>query len=97
MSVVPSAPAGQPVAAPGQDDLGDRLLAYCLGRLHDPGLTPASVAHAHHVSLRYLHKVLGARGLMPAGERRGRGSHGGVHVLLRRLAQLGEHLAGRGG
>ncbi|GHF53352.1 AraC-like DNA-binding protein [Amycolatopsis bartoniae] len=47
---------------PGED-LADRILAHCLTRLSDPGLTVESVARAHHVSVRYLHKVLKARSL----------------------------------
>jgi AraC-like DNA-binding protein len=44
------------------DDLADRVLAHCLSRLSDPGLTVESVARAHGVSVRYLHKVLGPTG-----------------------------------
>jgi hypothetical protein len=36
------------------DDLADRVLAHCLSRLSDPGLTVESVARAHGVSVRYL-------------------------------------------
>jgi AraC-like DNA-binding protein len=43
--------------------LADRILAHCLTRLDDPGLTVESVARAHHVSVRYLHKVLSSRSL----------------------------------
>ena len=44
------------------DDLADRVLAHCLSRLSDPGLTVESVARAHGVSVRYLHKVLAPTG-----------------------------------
>lgn len=44
------------------DDLADRVLAHCLSRLSDPGLTVESVARAHGVSARYLHKVLAPTG-----------------------------------
>ncbi|MBW0089418.1 helix-turn-helix domain-containing protein [Pseudonocardia sp. KRD-184] len=43
------------------DDLADRVLAHCLAHLSDPGLTVESVARAHAVSVRYLHKVLAPR------------------------------------
>jgi len=45
------------------DDLPDRVLAHCLARLGDPGLTVESVARAHHVSVRYLHKMFQSRSL----------------------------------
>ncbi|PXY22736.1 helix-turn-helix domain-containing protein [Prauserella muralis] len=45
------------------DDLADRVLAHCLARLSDPDLTVESVARAHQVSVRYLHKVFRAREL----------------------------------
>ncbi|MHC1563599.1 AraC-like ligand-binding domain-containing protein [Actinomycetospora sp. C-140] len=44
------------------DDLADRVLAHCLARLSDPDLTVESVARAHGVSVRYLHKVLAPTG-----------------------------------
>jgi AraC-like DNA-binding protein len=44
------------------DDLADRVLAHSLAHLADPGLTVESVARAHAVSVRYLHKVLEPRG-----------------------------------
>ena len=44
------------------DDLADRVLAHCLASLADPGLTVESVARAHGVSVRYLHKVLAPTG-----------------------------------
>jgi AraC-like DNA-binding protein len=34
-----------------------RVQAFIEERLFDPGLTPGSVAAAHHISLRYLHKL----------------------------------------
>ncbi|MEB3371947.1 AraC-like ligand-binding domain-containing protein [Saccharopolyspora mangrovi] len=45
---------------PGED-LADRVLAHCLARLDDPGLTVESVARAHHVSVRQLHKLFAER------------------------------------
>lgn len=43
------------------DDLADRLLAYCLARLPDPALSVESVARAHGISTRHLHKIFEAR------------------------------------
>lgn len=34
-----------------------RVRAYVQQRLHDPELTPRSVAAAHHVSVSYLHRI----------------------------------------
>ncbi|RTL68646.1 MAG: helix-turn-helix domain-containing protein [Pseudonocardiaceae bacterium] len=45
------------------EDLADRVLAHCLSHLSDPGLTVESVARAHGVSVRYLHKVLAPRAI----------------------------------
>jgi AraC-like DNA-binding protein len=42
--------------------LADRILAYCEANLSDPGLCVESVAAAHHVSVRYVHKALKDRG-----------------------------------
>jgi AraC-like DNA-binding protein len=38
-----------------------RVEAFVESRLHDPGLSPAVVAAAHHVSLRQLYKVFETR------------------------------------
>lgn len=38
-------------------DLVRRIHAYIDSHLGDPGLSPAVVAAAHHISLRYLHKL----------------------------------------
>lgn len=43
------------------DGLADRVLAYCLAHLRDPELSVESVARAHRISVRYLHKVLRPR------------------------------------
>ena len=37
-----------------------RVRAFIEDRLVDPGLTPAAVARAHHISLRYLYKLFEA-------------------------------------
>ncbi|AZK97802.1 MULTISPECIES: AraC-like ligand-binding domain-containing protein [Streptomyces] len=63
VSLVLSALAEQPVALRPSDDLAERILTHCLGRLSDPRLSPESVARAHHISVRYLHKVLQRRGV----------------------------------
>ncbi|MER6839422.1 helix-turn-helix domain-containing protein [Streptomyces platensis] len=34
-----------------------RIKNFILGHLHDPQLTPAVVAHAHHISVGYLHRL----------------------------------------
>ncbi|MER6915338.1 helix-turn-helix domain-containing protein [Streptomyces sp. NPDC000594] len=72
VSVVLTALAEQPVELRPADDLGERILTYCLGRLGDPRLSPESVARAHHVSVRYLHKVLRRRGVTLASWLRAR-------------------------
>ncbi|GAA1264901.1 helix-turn-helix domain-containing protein [Pseudonocardia aurantiaca] len=50
-------------APPTESDLADQILAYCMTRLSDPALCVASVAQAHRISVRYLHKLFQARGL----------------------------------
>jgi AraC-like DNA-binding protein len=42
--------------------LPTRIHAYVEERLGDPGLTPAAIADAHHISLRYLYKVFEPEG-----------------------------------
>ncbi|MGP3955276.1 helix-turn-helix domain-containing protein [Nonomuraea sp. 3N208] len=39
-----------------------RIQAFVEERLGDPGLSPAAVADAHHISLRYLYKLFEAEG-----------------------------------
>ncbi|WP_066361251.1 helix-turn-helix domain-containing protein [Herbidospora mongoliensis] len=39
-----------------------RITTYIEGHLGDPGLDPAQVAAAHHISTRYLHKLFNAEG-----------------------------------
>ncbi|MFE0424108.1 helix-turn-helix domain-containing protein [Streptomyces sp. NPDC058953] len=63
VSVVLSALAEQRITPRPADDLAERILTHCLGRLADPRLSPESVARAHHISVRYLHKVLQRRGV----------------------------------
>ena len=42
-----------------------RIKRYLRERLDDPDLTPASIAAAHHMSLRYLHTLFRAESLSP--------------------------------
>ncbi|MER5885631.1 helix-turn-helix domain-containing protein [Streptomyces sp. NPDC001941] len=44
-----------------------RVQAYVRQHLADPGLSPASVAAAHHISVRYLHLIFQEHGLTVAG------------------------------
>ena len=44
-----------------------RVHAFIEARLGDPALTPAAVAAAHHISLRYLHKLFESQGHTVAG------------------------------
>ncbi|WP_190232818.1 helix-turn-helix transcriptional regulator [Streptomyces avicenniae] len=39
-----------------------RVQSFIRGHLHDPALTPRSVADAHHISLGHLHRILRALG-----------------------------------
>ncbi|WP_061289256.1 helix-turn-helix domain-containing protein [Herbidospora cretacea] len=39
-----------------------RITAYMEGHLGDPGLDPARIAAAHHISTRYLHKLFSGEG-----------------------------------
>ncbi|MDP9830823.1 AraC-like ligand-binding domain-containing protein [Kineosporia succinea] len=57
--VLDSALAGQ-FGDPGHTEdetLRTRVRAHITARLHDPGLSPGSVAAAHHISLSRLHKL----------------------------------------
>jgi AraC-like DNA-binding protein len=45
-----------------QDVLVRRIHRYIEEHLGDPALAPATIAAAHHISLRYLHKLFQARG-----------------------------------
>ncbi|WP_253777061.1 helix-turn-helix domain-containing protein [Goodfellowiella coeruleoviolacea] len=44
-----------------------RILAFVQDHLADAGLSPASIAAAHHISTRYLHKLFHSQGLSVAG------------------------------
>jgi AraC-like DNA-binding protein len=49
----------EPVVAPDvrRGNLAERVHAFIESHLGEPELTPAAVAAAHHISLRYLHKL----------------------------------------
>jgi AraC-like DNA-binding protein len=47
-------------------DLVVRITAFIEGNLADPALSPAAVAAAHHISLRYLQRLLRSAGASPA-------------------------------
>ncbi|MFJ3669526.1 helix-turn-helix domain-containing protein [Streptomyces sp. NPDC090106] len=51
----------QEAPGPGHDLLL-RIRAHIRDHLADPGLTPESIARAHHISVRYLHKLFQADG-----------------------------------
>jgi len=62
VSLVLSAMSGG--AAWGSDqDLADRVLAYCLAHLSDPWLSPGAVAREHGVSVRHLNRLLQPHGI----------------------------------
>ncbi|MQS11334.1 helix-turn-helix domain-containing protein [Streptomyces kaniharaensis] len=44
-------------AGPGRVALLLRIKSFITDHLHDPDLTPATVAAAHHISLSYLHRL----------------------------------------
>ncbi|WP_282699919.1 helix-turn-helix domain-containing protein [Streptomyces sp. CC219B] len=50
-------------AGPLHESLPVRIQEHMLARLSDPELTPASVARAHHISVRYLYALLARRGI----------------------------------
>ncbi|MQA07791.1 MAG: helix-turn-helix domain-containing protein [Pseudonocardiaceae bacterium] len=69
--------------------LVDRILAYCLANLSDPGLSVMSVAAAHGISTRYLHKLCRAEDITLSAWIRGQR----LHRIRRDL--LNPALAGR--
>lgn len=56
---------------PGPDDgreaLTRRILTYMEQRLHEPELDPERIAAAHHISRRYLYKLLAEQGYTVSG------------------------------
>ncbi|MHC3473156.1 AraC-like ligand-binding domain-containing protein [Streptomyces sp. 7R007] len=65
-----------------QQALRARIRAFIHDHLGDPALTPDVIAAAHHISLRYLHKLFQHDGLTVAG-----------HIRERRLEQCRRELA----
>jgi AraC-like DNA-binding protein len=53
---------GTPEPSRAADDLLRRVDAYVVEHLADPGLGPASIAAAHFVSTRHLHRLFARRG-----------------------------------
>lgn len=51
----------------GRGVLTRRILAYMEQRLHDPELAPEQIASAHHISRRYLYKLLAEHGYTVSG------------------------------
>jgi AraC-like DNA-binding protein len=49
-----------------------RIAAFIEAHLGDADLTPSAVADAHHISVRYLHKIFSAEPMTVAGHIRGR-------------------------
>ncbi|MCZ2811724.1 helix-turn-helix domain-containing protein [Modestobacter sp. VKM Ac-2979] len=68
--------AGHVRAAAGggghRDELFEAVLRWIDDRLGDPSLSPGTIAAAHHVSTRHLHKVFSRHALTVAGHVRGR-------------------------
>ncbi|MFE0674593.1 helix-turn-helix domain-containing protein [Streptomyces sp. NPDC058867] len=58
----PSEGAGT-AAGPGRHDLLARIRAHIDEHLADPGLGPGTVAKAHHISVRYLHRLFEGEGI----------------------------------
>ncbi|MET8771573.1 helix-turn-helix domain-containing protein [Streptomyces sp. NPDC004658] len=49
-------------AAPGSHEMLTRIQQHIQDNLMDPDLAPESIARAHHISVRYLHKLFQSRG-----------------------------------
>lgn len=52
--------------------LVQQTLAFIESRLADPALSPRTIADAHHISVRYLHKLFEMQGMTVAGRIRDR-------------------------
>ncbi|MFD5875057.1 helix-turn-helix domain-containing protein [Streptomyces sp. NPDC060322] len=68
----------------GRAHLLARIRAHIDGHLADPGLSPGTVARAHHISVRYLHRLFEAEGITVAR-----------FIRQRRLDQCARELARR--
>ncbi|MFJ4946947.1 helix-turn-helix domain-containing protein [Streptomyces sp. NPDC088760] len=75
----------RPAPGPEHQELLRRVRAYVDARLWDRTLTPATVAAAQHISVRYLHKLF-----------EGQGSTIGRWIQQRRLEEARRELAGPG-
>lgn len=71
VSWVVSALAGLARPHDAADTLITRVQAYCLENLNDPELDVRSVAAAHRISVRYLHKIAREAGINLGGWIRG--------------------------
>lgn len=60
------------VGHPAGDRLFDEIMAWLETHLADPELAPGTIAAAHHISVRYLHKIFSRHGLTVAGYVRSR-------------------------
>jgi AraC-like DNA-binding protein len=65
-----------------QAALWHQLIAYIEAHLADPDLTPGTLAAAHHVSVRYLHRLFETGGETVAGRIRRRRLERCRHDLL---------------
>ncbi|WP_435642601.1 hypothetical protein ACR9VJ_04570 [Streptomyces sp. H49] len=54
-------------AGPRQRVLFEQISTYINAHLHDPGLTPGTVAAAHFISTRYLHRIFQQHGTTGGG------------------------------
>lgn len=55
--------AMEPVDRLPQRALLPRIKEYVWRHLHDPGLSPRSIAAAHHISVSYLHRLFQSQGI----------------------------------
>jgi AraC-like DNA-binding protein len=64
---VTSGPPDHEVTDWARRSLVQRILAHIEDRLADPELSPSKVAEAHHISVRYLHKLFASQDRTVAG------------------------------
>jgi AraC-like DNA-binding protein len=75
LAVALAAQSGEDDGLPAQTRqraLARRIFAFVDSHLGDPGLSPATIADEHHISLRYLHKLFEAEHTTVAAWIRGR-------------------------
>jgi AraC-like DNA-binding protein len=63
LALVRAMHAPEPVPALSGAALVTKIKGYIDEHLADPGLGPAAIAHAHYISVRYLHKLFAAEGV----------------------------------